>query len=102
MTRDKIVAVIIIVALAAMIAYAYYETQREKAVDFLISDGISEATEEMLTVLEHVPTTRQKVVIVREEVANTVLHLDGDQLARRALDRAESYRSRLIASGDIQ
>lgn len=67
-----------------------------------ISEGLREADSELMDVISHIPQVRERVVIVREEVASRILDTHGDELVSAALARAERYRSRIIASGDIQ
>lgn len=91
---------------AAVIAVALWELGwyliTPRMVDKTISDGLAQAEREMYEIVEHLPETRRKVVIVREKTAREVLSMSGDALAARALERAELYRGRLIASADIR
>lgn len=101
MTKNKIAWALTFGVLAALIAWEIFIYNARGAVDALISGGIAEAEREMIEIVEHLPETRRKVVIVREEVAREVLSLSGDALAARALERAERYRGRLVASADL-
>lgn len=86
---------------AAVVASIYHKREDSK-VDVVITDGMREAESELYEVIEHIPTTLQRVVMAREEASRKVLSISGDELAARALDRAERFRRRLAASDDTK
>lgn len=83
----------------AMAAVIFWRTTD---IDEDIKSFIVSADIELQNVERHEPEVRERVVVIREQTAQRILSLSGDDLVAVAISRADSYRRRLTASNDIQ
>lgn len=101
--KGLLVFLLIGMCVAAFVVIGYKLGKEESTnVDNIVAAIITSADAELERADEHRATTYERVEVIRYETSRKVFALDPDELVAHALQRAENFRSRVAASGDIK